>query len=97
MPGIWLGVGALVSLTCLAYLGFAAYGSESAGVRATYAVALPLGTVWAGAITALAVHLFYKRGSRGVRVGVPMGCGCLGGLILFGLIAVFFMAIFPAL
>ena len=97
MPGIWLGVAALVTLAMVAYVGMMAWGSESAGVQATYRAALPLGTVWAGSITALAVHLFYKKGSRGVRVGVPLGCGCLGGLILFGMIMVFFVAIFPAL
>ncbi len=97
MPGVWLAVAALVTLACGGYVGFSAYGSESAGVAATYAASLPFGMAWAGAIAALGVHLFYKKGSKGVRVGVPLGCGCLGGLILFGAIFVFFVAIFPAL
>ncbi len=97
MPGIWLGVAVLVTLVMGGYVGFAAWRSETAGMQATYAAAWPLGTVWAGAITALAVHLFYKKGNKGVRVGVPIGCGCLGGMILFGLIFVFFATIFRAL
>lgn len=97
MPGIWLGVSILVTLLMAAYVGLSAAGSETAGVLATRTAAFPLGMVWAGCITALAVHLFYKKGSKGIRVGVPIGCGCLGGLIMFGLIIVFFVAIFPAL
>ena len=97
MPGIWLGVTILVTLVMMAYVGWTASRSETAGVLATRSAAFPLGVVWAGCLTALAVHLFYKKGSKGVRVGVPLGCGCLGGVILFALIAVFFVAIFPAL
>ena len=42
-------------------------------------------------------QLFYRGSSRGVRVGLPLGCSFLGGLVLVGLIFFFFVAIFPAL
>lgn len=97
MPGIWFGVSALVTLAGLAYLGIAASGSESAGVAATWVVAGPLGLVWAGSLAGLIVHFAFRRGSTAVRAGVPLGCGCLGAITLFGLVLLFFAAIWPSL
>jgi len=97
MPGIWLGVTALVTLAGLAYFGIAVSGSERAGVEATYIVAGPLGIVWSGCLAAIIVHLAMKKASTGVRAGVPIGCGCLGGVTLFLLILVFFAVIWPEL
>ncbi len=97
MPGIWLGISALVSLAGLAYLGISAYGSESAGVTATWIVSGPLGLVWAGSFAAVIVHFAFRRGSTAVRAGVPIGCGCLGAVACFALVFVFFAAIWPSL
>ncbi len=95
-PALWL-VGALLgTVVGLALVGLAASGSESAGVSATYAAAFPLGALWSGAIVALAMH-FINKGGKAARFGAPLGCGCLGGALLFGLIFVFFVAIFPSL
>lgn len=97
MPGIWLGASALVTLVGLAFLGIAASGSERDGVMATWIVAGPLGLVWAGSLAGLITHFAFRRGSTAVRAGVPLGCGCLGAIALFGLVFVFFAAIWPSL
>lgn len=97
MPGVWLGISTLVTIGGLAFLGIMASGSERDGMDAAYIVAGPLGIVWAGCLAAIIVHLAMKRASTGVRVGVPIGCGFLGGVTLFGLILLFFAVIWPEL
>ncbi len=95
-PALW-GVAALVgTVICAAFLIFMAADSESAGVTAAYIVAFPFGALWSGAIAALVVQ-FVGKDSKGVRYGVPPGCGCLGGLGLLFMIFFFLVAIFPSL
>lgn len=95
MPIVWAVIGALTVCGSAAWTGIAASGSESAGVTAATMSAGPFGFGLAGAFVALIVH-FASR-NTGVRVGVPLGCGCLGAIAgVFG-VGFFFAAIFPSL
>ncbi|MBW2263062.1 MAG: hypothetical protein JRG91_13875 [Deltaproteobacteria bacterium] len=95
-PALWGVAAVLGTIICAAVVGIMAADSESAGVTATYIVAFPFGALWSGAIAALIVQ-FVGKDNKGVRYGVPPGCGCLGGLALLFMIFFFFVAIFPAL
>lgn len=97
MPGIWLGVAAFLTLGGLGAILLGAMDSERAGVAMTWVAAAPLGLGWAGALAALVIHLFIKKAGAGVRVGVPIGCGFLGAIVTFVLVAVFFAVIWPEL
>ena len=94
-PAAWLIFGLLGTIIAAVAVGLSAADSESAGVLATQAVAFPVGLLWTGGFVALVVH-FMKSG-KGVRFGAPIGCGCLGGIIMVALVVVFFTAIFPSL
>jgi hypothetical protein len=95
-PALWGVASALGTLVCAVIVGLAAADSESAGVMATNAVALPVGFLWAGSLAAIIVH-FVKRDNKGLRYGAPVGCGCVGAILMLLTIFVFFAAIFPAL
>jgi peptidoglycan/LPS O-acetylase OafA/YrhL len=95
-PAGWLIFGLLGTLTAAAAVGIAGSGSESAGMNVAYGVAFPLGFLWTGGLVALIVH-FLNKGGKGARYGAPLGCGCLGGLLLVALIVAFFTAIWPSL
>ena len=97
MPGLWLGGALLMTLICGAIVGVGASGSESDGVAATQLASLPFGFVWGGLLSAAIIHLAWKKASAGVRIGGPLGCGCLGAIVMIGMVVVFFTAIFPAL
>jgi hypothetical protein len=97
MPVLWLVVTFLVTLVCAAFVGLMAADSESKGVEATQVVALPFGFVWGGLLAASIIQIAWKKASTAVRVAGPLGCGCLGGIIMILLVIVFFSAIFPAL
>lgn len=97
MPGLWLGGAALATLICGAIVGIGASGSESDGVAAANIAAGPFGFAWGGMLSAAIIHLAWKRASSGVRVGGPLGCGCLGAIVMIVGVVVFFAAIFPAL
>jgi hypothetical protein len=94
-PAAWLILGFLGTVIAGVAVGLSAADSESAGVLATQAVAFPVGALWSGGLVALIVH-FMKSG-KGVRFGAPIGCGCLGGIIMVALVVVFFVGIFPSL
>jgi len=95
MPVGWAIAAGIVACGGGGAVGFAGAGSESAGVSAAYMAAGPIGFALAGAMGAGVVHFASRNAS--VRAGVPVGCGCLGGVALFALTFVFFAAIFPAL
>lgn len=95
-PILWGVAAVLVTLISAAGVGLAASDSESAGVMATTIAALPFGFVWAGTLGALIMQ-FAAKDSKPLRYGVPVGCGCLGGLFLLTMIFLFFAAIFPSL
>jgi len=95
-PILWVLAALVGTILCAAFVIFMAADSESAGVTATYIAAFPFGALWSGAIAALVVQ-FVGKDNKGVRYGVPPGCGCLGGIVLFLMIFVFFVSIFPAL
>jgi hypothetical protein len=97
MPLVWLGVALFVTLVCAAGVGVMASGSETDGMNATYMASLPFGYVWGGVLAAAIIQLGWKKASPGVRIGGPLGCGCLGAIVFAGLIVVFFTAIFPSL
>ncbi len=97
MPLVWLGVTLLITLICGVVVGGMASTSETKGVEAAQLAALPFGFVWGGMLSAVIVQLAWKRATPAVRIAGPLGCGCLGAIVMIGLIIVFFAAIFPAL
>lgn len=95
-PLIWGGVAVFLTCAGLGGVVLAISDSESAGITASMVVAFPLGFVWSGAIAAIVLH-FIKKASRGVRLGSPFGCGCLGGIGMAAVAVLFFAVIFPEL
>jgi hypothetical protein len=90
-------LGALVATIAAAvWIGIAAYGSETAGVRSTLLASFPVGALVSGALAAMAVRLAGKR-SGALRWGAPLGCAFLGGAALLLAAVVFFQLIFPSL
>jgi len=96
MPIVWAVLAAVGTLAAIVIVGYFAYGSESDGVSATYAVAFPLGLLWGGALSAGVIQLT-KLAHPAVRIGGPLGCGFMAGAALLGLVFLFFVGIFPAL
>jgi len=86
----------VATAAAVAWIGFAAYASESAGVQAALLAAFPLGAVCSWALVALVVQLAGKE-SGAMRWGAPAGCACLGGAALLLVALLFFTTIFPAL
>lgn len=97
MPVLWLVVTVIVTLVCAAFVGLMAADSETQGMQATQVVALPFGFVWGGLLAASIIQIAWKKASTAVRVAGPLGCGCLGGIIMLALVFFFFAAIFPSL
>jgi len=93
------GFGALFLLVFVgggAWVGYAGYHSESAGVRAMYIATFPLGFSFFGLLAA-AVGFFVIKESAALKVAVPVVSGGIGGVGTLTLIFVFFEFIFPAL
>ena len=91
--------GAMALLSCCgggAWVGYAGYNSESAGVRAMYFAALPMGFTLFGLLGAAAGHFLVKQ-SAVMKVILPVVVGGLGGLMVLTLTFVFFQFIFPGL
>ncbi len=91
--------GAMALLACCgggAWVGFAGYNSESAGVRAMYVAALPMGFTLFGLLGAAAGHFLVKESAL-LKVVLPVVAGGVGGPLVLALIFVFFQFIFPAL
>ncbi len=93
-PVVWLVVAGIGMVICVAVVGVAGYGSESAGVAASYMVAFPLGFLCGGSLAALAGNFFL---TGRVRLAAPFGCGLLAGVVALLMTFVFFAGIFPAL
>ncbi|MEC7519203.1 MAG: hypothetical protein VYE22_05020 [Myxococcota bacterium] len=93
---IWGGLTFLFCCIGSAVVGVAGADSESAGVQATYLAAGPACCSVSGLLGAV-LGMFAFAGKTGLRVGLPIALGVLGGL--FGGIGtvVFFEAIFPSL
>jgi len=96
MPVVWIVLTLLVTLGSVGGVGFAISTSEEAGKTAALVAAFPLAFCWSALLAALGLQLF-KKGGTGVRVGLPLGCGFLGALVFFGLVAGFLLVIFPQL
>lgn len=96
MPVAWLIIALVGVCGGAGLVGFQAYGSESAGINAAQLAAFPVGFAATGAIVGFITHFTVKK-SPGLRAGLPVGCGCLGGLAAIAAVAVFFTAIFPGL
>ena len=94
MPLMWVLGALLLSVVAGAWVGWSAYHSESAGVSASLAAVFPVTFVWSGTVGAVLAQLMLKGAAR---VGVPFGCGCLGGVVGALGAAFFFGVIFPAL
>ena len=97
MPAIWLGATILITLICAVVVGGMASQSETDGVQATQIASIPFGFVWGGLVSAAILQFGWKKASPGMRAGGPLGCGCLGAIVMAGLVVVFFTAIFPSL
>lgn len=95
MPGIWLLLSTGVCLLCCAGVGFAISQSETQGTNATMMASFPVGFLMSGLVAALVTHFVARHPA--VRALAPVGCGCLGGLALFGVVFAFFAVIFPQL
>ena len=97
IPAGWCGL-AVVS-TCLggALIGWMGSSSESAGERAAIRGSIPLGFLIAGALAAVGMHFGMKTATPTTRLAAPFGCGCVGSVVLFGLVFLFFAVIFPML
>lgn len=87
---------ALVFVASLAWVGFAAYGSETAGVRATYLVSFPLGATALAMLGAAGGHFLVKK-SAAAKIAVPVVAGFVGGVGTLAMVLLFFELIFPAL
>ena len=92
----WLVVALLLGCGGLGVVALMASGSESGGVLATNITAFPVGFALSGFVAALAVQLLHRKPGP-VRMAVPLGCGCLGGLATMFAVVIFFAVIFPAL
>ena len=97
IPLVWVVLTLLVAFVSCAGVGASAYDSESAGVVASQLAAFPLGFALAGTTGAIGIHFGMKQASNAIRMGGPVGCGCLGGLAMVAMAMLFFVAIFPAL
>lgn len=95
MPIAWALIAAVLVCGGAGVTGLLGMDSESAGVTAATFSAGPVGFGLFGALAALVTHFAIKSG--GARVGVPIGCGCLGALGTIGATVFFFAAIFPSL
>lgn len=96
MPLVWLGLTLIVSFIAIVFVGVATYNSESAGVVATQLAAFPVGLLWGGLLSALTIQLF-KAKTMALRIGVPITCGLLAGIVVLTLTVLFFVVIFPLL
>ncbi len=95
---VWLFIALLGTLAGVVAIGMSGYQSESLGVTATYVMALPLGLVWTGAFVAVVVYFVTNQNhNKALHIGAPVGCGCLGALLLPVLVWVFFTGIWPSL
>lgn len=95
-PILWVLASAIGTVILAAVVILFAADSESQGVTATQIAALPAGFLWAGSLAAIITY-FIKTDSKGVRYGMPFGCGCLGGITLLLSILFFFLAVWPSL
>lgn len=96
MPIAWILLAFVALVGGAAYVGWSGYNSESAGLSALWVMAFPVGFFGTGAFVGLVTHFVVKKASA-ARTFVPLGCGCLGGLVLLGAVAAFVTAIFPML
>jgi hypothetical protein len=94
--GLWLLLGFVLTMIGAVVVGVAAYDSESAGMTASYIVAGPVGFGWGAGIGALIGRFALAKSPTAAKLAAP-GCGCGCGLFLALGVAVFMLAIFPAL
>ncbi len=67
--------------------------SESDGVAAAGLTVLPIGF----GLAATLVAIITRKKQKGVAIGAPIGCGCLGGIGAAIAFFVFMTAIWPSL
>ena len=93
---IWNLLGVLGTVVGGAIIAVAAYGSESAGMTASYIVAGPVGFFWGAGLGAL-IGRFAMKDKPGPAKIAPYGCGCGCAVVLAVGLVFFMVAIFPSL
>jgi len=95
----FLALALLVSITGVIAIALTGMESESLGVTATYVMSMPMGAVWSALFVALAVYLFtdHTKTKKLTHLAPPLGCGCLGAILVPVLVWVFFTGIWPSL
>ncbi|MFK7984961.1 MAG: hypothetical protein AB8I08_02945 [Sandaracinaceae bacterium] len=94
--GVLIGLGALV-LGCFfggAVTAVLGASSESLGVRAAQLTVMPIGFGIAATLMALILR---KNPNKGVSIGAPVGCGCMGAIGAAAMFFVFMVVIWPSL
>lgn len=97
MPMAWLLLVFLGSAGACAGIGASLQRSEDAAILATQISAFPLGFVLCGALAGLIVHFGVRRATTLLRVVGPLGCGCLGGVVLAGIASAVVLFVLPTL
>ena len=97
MPLGWSFLAVLGTVGAAAGVGLAVTESESAGINAAQIASFPLGFVLSAALGGLVVHIGIKRATTLLRVVAPLGCGCMGGLLMLGTVVGFVTLVLPTL
>lgn len=97
MPIGWSLLAMLGAIGAAAGVGVGLTTSESAGISAAQIAAFPLGFVLSAALCGLIVHIGIKRATTLLRVMAPLGCGCMGGMLMLGAVFGFVLVVLPML
>ena len=97
MPIGWSFLALLGTAGAVAGVAVALSSSESAGIQAAQIASFPLGFVLSAALGGLIVHIGIKRATTLLRVVAPLGCGCMGGLLMLGAVFGFVLLVLPTL
>jgi len=88
IPIAWVILTSVVVVLCSAYLKSRVFTSADQ----LLIVAAPLGFVLGGTVGSIGIHVRKKDASTAVRVGGPLGTGCLGVISMGGVAAVVALA-----
>lgn len=86
----------LTLVTCTAWVGYSAYHSESAGVRAAFYSSFPIGAGFCSFLGAIAGYKLVKT-SVTAKLLISVVAGGVGGVCSLAMVALFYLVVFPAL